>query len=202
MLFHPPPILLIQLRPLLLEFGAPIARLDHTRPALARSAATHALDFAGGRAAAGRIPPARASREAAALGLARAHAPRRHLLARHEAHQADQDRADLPRRVEALRVEVRDAEAEPCRRLEAAARRVHANRGRGEGVVWREHERAPVLAAFIGGFGRAGQDVVPFEDVALGGMRNDVGRRVFGNGFVFPGETLVGGAGGHDGNEG
>lgn len=46
---------------------------------------------------------------------------------------------------------------------------------------------------------RAGEDVVPFEDVGFGGMGGDVFWRGFGEGGVFAGETLVGGAGGHDG---
>ena len=52
---------------------------------------------------------------------------------------------------------------------------MHADCGRGEWVVWWEHERAPVLAAFVGGVGRAGEDVVPFEDVGFAGVGDDVG---------------------------
>lgn len=59
-------------------------------------------------------------------------------------------------------MEVGDAEAEAGAGLEAARGRVHADCGRGEGVVGREHESAPVLAAVVRGVGRAGQDVVPF----------------------------------------
>ena len=95
-------------------------------------------------------------------------------------------------------MEVRDAETEARGRLEAAARGVHADGWGREGVVRREYEGAPVLAAFVGGFGRAGEDVVPFEDVAVGWVRDDVRRRVFGYGFVFSCEAFVGGAGGHD----
>ena len=47
---------------------------------------------------------------------------------------------------------------------------MHADGGRGEGVVRGEHEGAPVLAAFVGGVGGAGEDVVPFEDVLLFGV--------------------------------
>lgn len=64
-------------------------------------------------------------------------------------------------------MEVRDGEAQAGRGLEASAGSVHADRGRGEGVVRREHQRAPVLAAGVGRAGRPGQDVVPFEDVGF-----------------------------------
>ena len=53
---------------------------------------------------------------------------------------------------------------------------MHADSGRGERVIWGEHERAPVLAAFVGGVGWAGEDVVPFEDVGFAGVGDDVGR--------------------------
>lgn len=87
-------------------------------------------------------------------------------------------------------MEVGYAEAQAGAGLKAAGGRVHADGGWGEGVVGREHEGAPVLAAFVGGFGRAGQDVVPFEDVLLRGVGDDVGWRGFGDGGVLFGEAL------------
>lgn len=38
---------------------------------------------------------------------------------------------------------------------------MHPDGGGGEGVVGREEEGSPVLAVFVGGGGRAGEDVVP-----------------------------------------
>lgn len=58
-------------------------------------------------------------------------------------------------------MEVADAEAQACGRLEAAAGRVHADGGRRKGVLGGEDERAPVLAVFVGGLRWAGEDVVP-----------------------------------------
>ena len=52
---------------------------------------------------------------------------------------------------------------------------MHPDRGGCKGVVRWEYERAPILAAFVGGLGWAGEDVVPFEDVALRGVGDDVG---------------------------
>ena len=72
-------------------------------------------------------------------------------------------------------MEVADAQAEAGAGLESAAGGVHADCRWGERVVWGEHERAPVLAAFVGGVGWAGQDVVPFEDVGFAGVGDDEG---------------------------
>ena len=44
---------------------------------------------------------------------------------------------------------------------------MHAYSWRGERIVGREQEGAPVLTVFVGGRGRAGEDVVPFEDVGF-----------------------------------
>lgn len=68
---------------------------------------------------------------------------------------------------------------------------MHPDRGRSEGVVGWEEERAPVLAVLVGGRGRAGEDVVPFEDVGFRGVGGDVGWRVGGDGGVFAGELRV-----------
>ena len=87
-------------------------------------------------------------------------------------------------------MEVGYAEAQACAGLEAAGRGVHANGGRREGVVGWEHEGAPVLAAFVWCLGRAGEDVVPFEDVLLRRVGDDVGWRRLGDGSVLLGEAL------------
>jgi hypothetical protein len=58
-------------------------------------------------------------------------------------------------------VEVRDAEAQPCRGLKAPGRGMHANRRRGERVGGWEEECTPVLPVFVGSFGWSGDDVVP-----------------------------------------
>lgn len=58
-------------------------------------------------------------------------------------------------------MKVGNAKAQPGGWLEAARRRVHADRRRGKGVVGGKHQRAPVLTIFVGGFGGAGEDVVP-----------------------------------------
>ena len=163
LLLHPLEVLLVDVGPLEAELGAPIAGLD----------AAEAAGLCGPRArrllgaTAGAVPPAGALGEQLALVLAGAHAARGHLLAGHESQQAREDGADLPRRVEALGVEVGDAEAQPRAGLEAARGRVHADRRRREGVVRREHQRAPVLAAFVGGLRGTCDDVVPLEDVLL-----------------------------------
>lgn len=84
-------------------------------------------------------------------------------------------------------MEIADAEAEAGRGLEAARGRVHPD-GRGsEGVVGWEEEGPPVLPVFVGGGGRAGEDVVPFEDVGFGGVRGYVGWGVGLDGGVFAG---------------
>lgn len=61
-------------------------------------------------------------------------------------------------------MEVGNAKAQPGGWLEAARRRVHADRWRGKGVVRGEHQCAPVLTILVGGFGWAGEDVVPSKD--------------------------------------
>lgn len=94
-------------------------------------------------------------------------------------------------------MKVGDAEAEACAGLKATGRCVHADGGRGEGVIGREHERTPVLATIVGRVGRAGEDVVPLEDVLLRWVGNDVGRRGLGYGGVLARETLGCGGRGH-----
>lgn len=59
-------------------------------------------------------------------------------------------------------MEVGDAEAQPAAGLESTGRCVHADCGRRKGIVGREVQRAPVLAAVVGCVWWAGDDVVPF----------------------------------------
>ena len=94
-------------------------------------------------------------------------------------------------------MEIRYAQAQARRRLEAAARRVHADGRRREGVFRREGQRAPVLAVLVRCLWRAGEDVVPFEDVRVGRVRGYVGGRVAGDGEVFLGQAFGGGLGCH-----
>lgn len=53
---------------------------------------------------------------------------------------------------------------------------MHADRGGSEWVVWREDEGAPVLSAGVRCVRRTREDVVPFEDVVLGGVGGNVRR--------------------------
>lgn len=173
-LLHRAPVLGIEFRPLQAELGTAVALPDGTSAAsLGATAVERSV-----RATARGVPPSGPGSKEATLGVGSADAARGHLLARHEAHQADQDGADLPGGVEALGVEVGDAEAEARRGLEATGGRVHADGGRGERIVGREHQGAPVLTAVIRGAGRTRENVVPFEDVVLGRVCDDKGRRV------------------------
>ena len=95
-------------------------------------------------------------------------------------------------------MEIADTEAEACRGLEASTRCVHADCWRCEGVVWWEHERAPVLAAFVGRVRWAGDDVVPFEDVGFGWVGDNELGWIGGDGFVFFCQPSRGGERGHD----
>ena len=87
-------------------------------------------------------------------------------------------------------MEVGYAEAETGGWLKSTARGVHADRRWCEGVFWREHQRSPVLAAFVRGFRRAREDVVPFENVAFRWMRDNEGGWVLRNRFIFFCETF------------
>lgn len=83
---------------------------------------------------------------------------------------------------------------------------MHTDRGRGEGVVGWEDERAPVLTAVVGSVLGSCDDVMPsgelyvsrwldtieassgrclLQDVGLGGVGSDVRRGVLSDGFVF-----------------
>lgn len=74
---------------------------------------------------------------------------------------------------------------------------MHADCGWSEGVFGGKGESSPVLAVVIGSVWWAGEDVVPFEDVGLGGAGGDeLGRRLL-EVLVFTCETFVGGFGGH-----
>lgn len=96
-----------------------------------------------------------------ALGFGGGDGARRHFFRGHEGEEADEDGGDFPGWVEGAGVEVGDGEAEAGRGLEAAGGGVHSDGWRGEGVVGREHERAPVLAAVVGSVFGAGDYVVP-----------------------------------------
>ncbi len=69
---------------------------------------------------------------------------------------------------------------------------MHADGGWSERVIGREHQSAPVLSVFVGGFRWSGEYIVPFENVALGRMSDDIGRRILRDGFVFLSETFGG----------
>lgn len=81
--------------------------------------------------------------------------------------------------------------------METAAGGVHTDCWWCERVVGWENESAPVLAAFIGGLGWAGEDIVPFENVGFAWMGGDVWRWAGREGGVFAGQAFVGGASGH-----
>jgi len=74
---------------------------------------------------------------------------------------------------------------------------VHADCGWSEGVFGGKGESSPVLTVVIGSVWWAGEDVVPFEDVGLGGAGGDELGRRFLEVLVFTRETFVGGFGGH-----
>lgn len=74
---------------------------------------------------------------------------------------------------------------------------MHADCGRGEGVFGGKGESSPVLAIVIRSVWWAGEDVVPFKDVGLGGAGGDELGRRFLEVLVFACETFVGGFGGH-----
>jgi hypothetical protein len=44
---------------------------------------------------------------------------------------------------------------------------------------------------------RTGDNIVPFKDIGLGRMSNNIRRRVLGDGFVFACQTLGGGFASH-----
>ena len=75
---------------------------------------------------------------------------------------------------------------------------MHSDGGRCEGVVWGEDERAPVLAAGVGCVGRASEDVVPLENVAVRRVGDDEFFRLGLEVHVFLSEP----AGGLDGCHG
>lgn len=70
--------------------------------------------------------------------------------------------------------------------METAGGGMHSDCGGCEGVVWRENQGAPILTIVVGCVWRAGKDIMPFEDVGLGGVGNDVWWGVLGDSFVFP----------------
>lgn len=114
-------------------------------------------------------------------------------------------------------MEVGYRETESRRWLESSGRCVHSDRGWREGVVWREDERAPVLAAMVWRVLRTRDDVVPskliwktilsakkrratgsklkfisglvlLQNIGFRGMRCDVGRRSLRDGLELAGQ--------------
>lgn len=59
-------------------------------------------------------------------------------------------------------MEITDAETETLGGTESAVGSVHADRGRCEGVIRWENQGTPVLTAFVGSIGSAGEEVMPF----------------------------------------
>lgn len=68
---------------------------------------------------------------------------------------------------------------------------MHDDRWRRKRVVWRKHQRSPVLAVVIWGGIRSSEDVMPFQNVGFGGVSDDIRRGVLSNGFVFSSELAV-----------
>lgn len=58
-------------------------------------------------------------------------------------------------------MEITDAEAQSRGGLESATGGVHADGGRGERVLGRKHQCAPVLSILIRSTRRAGENIVP-----------------------------------------
>lgn len=65
---------------------------------------------------------------------------------------------------------------------------MHTDGGWSEGIVGWEEKGAPVLSAFVGGFRRASEDVVPFKNVAFGGVSDDVGWGILLDCLIFAGQ--------------
>ncbi len=76
---------------------------------------------------------------------------------------------------------------------------MHADGGRGEGVLGRENEGAPVLAIGVGCLWCSIYQIMPFEDVGFTRVRGYVGRRIGLEGGVLAREAFVGGFGCHGG---
>lgn len=135
-LFHPLPILLVQLWPFRSKFEPSIAGF-HVVDSLGRRCDARRESRV--RSTTGRVPPPGSRSQHATLRFGRADTTRRHLLAAHERHQPDQDRRHFPRRIEGLGMEIADAETQPRRRLEPSARGVHPNRRRRKRILGREY---------------------------------------------------------------
>lgn len=95
-------------------------------------------------------------------------------------------------------MKVTDAQAESGRRLEAAARCVHANGGGSEGVFRWEDERSPILTTLVRCFGGSGKDIMPFQYIAFRWMRDNVRWRILRYDLVFARESLIRRFVGHD----
>jgi len=87
-------------------------------------------------------------------------------------------------------VEVRDGQTKSRGGLESSRWCVHSNSRRSERVVWWEDEGTPVLTVVVWGLLRAGYYVVPFQNVVLGWVGNDVWWRIRLDSLVLAGETL------------
>lgn len=74
---------------------------------------------------------------------------------------------------------------------------MHADSWWCERVIGRKDESAPILAAVIRSVLGTSDDVVPFKDVALRGVRGDVGRRVLRYGLELACQALVCGLASH-----
>ena len=69
--------------------------------------------------------------------------------------------------------------------MEPAAWGEHADCGRSEGVIGRKCECTPVLATLVRSVWRAGEDVMPFENVGFGRVSSDVLRRSLAEGSIL-----------------
>ena len=74
---------------------------------------------------------------------------------------------------------------------------MHADCRRSEGIVWREDQSAPILAIVIWGILGARDDVMPLEDVGVGGMSLDVRGWIFCDRLVLARQALVSSLAGH-----
>lgn len=109
MLFHPFPVFLVQFGPLRPKLDTPVTRFHCSDPSDGRGVALDGCLHAPPTSA---VPPPTPRSKPFPLRITSAQAPRRHLVARHERHQADQYSRDFPRGVEGFGVEVGNRKAE------------------------------------------------------------------------------------------
>mmetsp|Transcript_135157 Transcript_135157/g.376555 ORF Transcript_135157/g.376555 Transcript_135157/m.376555 type:complete len:625 (-) Transcript_135157:44-1918(-) len=92
-----------------------------------------------------------------------------------EGEEAHEDRLNRPSGIPALGVEVCHAQAQTLARLEAAAGRDHEDRGRRQGVLWREDDLPVVAPPMVGRLGPKGvQHEVPLQEAVLGWLHSDL----------------------------